>query len=82
MSDDLQEVIDYLEELQGDSTVPKNIKSKLKEMVSELKNNEKDVSLKVNKCLSELDEICEDSNLQPFIRTQLWGIASMLEKLA
>jgi len=37
--------------------------------------------MKVNKSLSELDEISNDINLPTFIRTQIWGIASMLEQL-
>lgn len=78
---ELQEVIECLEELDNDVSVPKNVKQKILDILDELKSD-KDTSLKVNKSLSELDEICEDSNLQPFVRTQLWGIVSMLEKLA
>jgi len=78
---ELNKVIENLEELQDDSTVPKNVKQKIKQIVSELKS-EKDLSLKLNKSLSELDDICEEINLPTFVRTQLWGVSSMLEKIA
>jgi len=77
---DVTEVIETLEEIQEDSTVPKNVRNKLGHMILELKSKE-DLSLKVNKSLSELDDICEEINLPTFIRTQLWGVTSMLEKL-
>ncbi len=77
----LQEVIDSLEELKNDTTIPKNVKQKVSEVISELRS-EKDLSLKVNKSLSELDEMCEEINLPQFVRTHLWSVTSMLEKLA
>ncbi|MBU1201317.1 MAG: UPF0147 family protein [Nanoarchaeota archaeon] len=76
----LQEAICSLEELKEDSMVPKNVKLKISGIIQELKTD-KDQSLKVNKSLSDLDEICEDMNIPPFIRTQLWGVTSMLEKI-
>lgn len=77
---EIQEVIDALHQLEEDSSVPKNIKNKVSEMIADMKS-EKDLSLKVNKSLSELDDISNDVNLPTFVRTQIWGIASMLEKL-
>ena len=77
---ELQEVIECLEELDNDVSVPKNVKQKILDILDELKSD-KDTSLKVNKSLSELDEICEDSNLQPFVRTQLWNLTTLLESI-
>ena len=76
----VQEVIDALHELEKDPSVPKNIKTKVSEMISDMKS-EKDLSLKVNKSLSELDDIANDVNLPTFVRTQIWSIAGMLESL-
>ncbi|MBU0461926.1 MAG: UPF0147 family protein, partial [Nanoarchaeota archaeon] len=38
-----------------------------------------ELSIRINKALSELDEISDDTNLQAYTRTQIWNIASMLE---
>ena len=67
-----------MRELEHDNTVPKNIKTKMGEIIAVLKD-ETEVSIRVNKALHELDEISDDSNLQAFTRTQIWNIASMLE---
>ncbi|MFH1770729.1 MAG: UPF0147 family protein [archaeon] len=77
---EIQEVIDSLIELEEDTSIPKNTKLKISQMIVDLKSD-KDISLKVNKSLSDLDDISSDINIPDFIRTQIWGIASMLEKL-
>jgi len=76
----LSEVIDVLVELLEDNTVPKNIKTKISAIIESLKDNQ-EVSLRVNKALNLLDEISDDNNIQPYTRTQIWNIASMLESL-
>jgi len=77
----LTEIIEVITELCEDPTVPRNIKSKFQEIVSHLKDSN-ETSIKVNKALHNLDEIGDDTNLQPYIRTQIWNIVSMLEKVA
>ncbi len=79
--DPLQSVLAAIEEMQEDSTVPRNVKTRLAE-VAKLLQSEGDLSMHVNKALDEIDEISGDTNLQSFTRTQLWNIVSMLETLA
>ena len=61
------------------NTVPKNVKSKLESVVTFLKDPSEELSLRINKSLSELDEVADDINLPSYTRTQIWNIASMLE---
>ena len=77
----LKEIIEVIAELCDDPTVPRNIKSKFQEIITYLKDTD-ETSIKVNKALHNLDEIGDDTNLQPYIRTQIWNIVSMLEKVA
>jgi uncharacterized protein (UPF0147 family) len=82
MDDRINNIIEALQELANDSTVPRNIKMKVEAVISILKDDkEADANIKVNKALSELDEISDDTNIQPFTRTQIWNIASMLERI-
>lgn len=76
----MQEVIDLLNDLKEDNTIPKNIKVKLDEIAGILKQGE-ELSIKVNKALNELDEINNDANLEAYTRSQIWGITSKLELL-
>ncbi len=75
---DLKNIIEALVDLNDDRTVPKNVRTKLLNIVEILKDDT-EVNIKVNKALDELDDIQSDANLQPFTRTQIWNIASALE---
>lgn len=76
----LNNVLEVLTEVAEDSIVPKNVKNKISKVISILKEDT-EMSLKISKALQELEEISDDSNLQPFTRTQIWNIISMLEKI-
>lgn len=79
LQENINEIISAVNALKEDESVPKNIKAKL-DMILENLREECELSLKVSKCLHILDEVSEDLNIQPFIRTQIWNISSMLEK--
>ncbi len=82
MDERIGNIIESLEELANDNTVPRNIKSKVAEVVSTLKDEDgEDMSIKINKALSTLDEISDDTNIQAYTRTQIWNIASLLEMM-
>ena len=76
----IEEIIDVLEELLSDTSVPKNVKTKLQNTIEVLKEDA-EPSIRVNKALNELDEVADDTNLQSYTRTQIWNIVSLLEKL-
>ena len=75
-----EEIIEALTALKEDEGVPKNVRIKIDAIIHSL-NDESELSMKVSKSLHNLDEISEDLNIPPFIRTQIWNISSMLEKL-
>ncbi len=79
MDERIANIIEALSELLGDNTVPRNIKLRVETVISTLKDENQEESIKINKVLSDLDEISDDSNIQAFTRTQIWNIASMLE---
>jgi uncharacterized protein (UPF0147 family) len=76
----ISDIIDVFHELCEDSSVPKNVKAKFQGLIS-LLEKPGELCLKVNKILHDLDEIGDDINLQPYVRTQIWNISSMLEKI-
>ncbi len=78
----VKDVIDTVNDIMDDPTLPKNIKTNLECIISVLKESKpKDIKLKADKCIHDLDDISSDVNLQPFVRTQLWSVVSMLEAL-
>jgi uncharacterized protein (UPF0147 family) len=76
----IKAIIDNLKELVQDTTVPKNIKTKVQNVIKVLQEKS-ELSIKINKVLQELDEISDDPNLEPYTRTQIWNVVSVLEKL-
>ncbi|VVB81380.1 Uncharacterised protein [uncultured archaeon] len=76
--DTLQQIIFALQELEQDTTTPKNVKMKV---ISTLKilNENGEISFKKSKALHELEELSEDINVQSYTRTQLFNIVSLLE---
>jgi uncharacterized protein len=79
METEVKEIIETLNELCEDNTVPRNIKAKIQSIIASL-NDSEHRSIKVNKALHELDEINADINLPSYVRTQIWNVVSLLEK--
>lgn len=74
-----KEVLNEFKKIIDDEHVPKNIKSKINELISMLGDNETTPECKANRALQELDEISEEANIPDHIRTQIWSIVSLLE---
>jgi len=73
----LSAIICALSELGEDSTIPKNIRIKVIDIINVL-SDETEISIRVNKVLDELEEIANDANIQPYTRTQVWNVISLL----
>ncbi len=75
----LNEIIDILLQIEGDFSIPKNIRFRIKNAITALKDGDQSIGLKVNKSLQELDALDEESNIPSFTRTQIWNVVSSLE---
>lgn len=78
MNEPIKEVMSALAELEQDNTVPKNVKARIANTIQALKEDCEE-NIKVNKALHQLEEIAEDTNMQPYTRTQIWNVVSLLE---
>jgi len=76
--DSIQQVIGALQELEQDSSTPKNVKLKISSTIKLLSDDD-EKSIKVSKALNELEGIAEDTNVQSYTRTQIFNIVSLLE---
>ncbi len=81
MSATNEDILIEFEKILNDENVPKNIKSKITDIISTLNSQENTQEFKTNKALQELDEVSEETNIPEHTRTQIWGIASLLESL-
>ncbi len=80
VNDRIYNIISALEEISADPGLPGNVRAKLMSITETLKNNSQN-PLTINQILDELDELSLDTNLEPFTRTQIFNIISMLEFL-
>lgn len=79
--EEIKGIVEFLEELKEDSSVPKNVKEVLSK-ITEILGEKSEPSIRVNKALHDLDDIADDPNLQSFTRMQIWNVVSMLERIA
>ena len=77
---ELDSVINSLNEIKGDITVPRNVRTRIDSIIFTLRED-LELSIKANKVLNELEEISSDFNLQAYTRAQMWNIISSLERL-
>ncbi|MBW2971171.1 UPF0147 family protein [Candidatus Woesearchaeota archaeon] len=76
----VDEIIEALQELEEDSTVPRNIRAKVAGTIQILQSKD-ELKLRIDKALQEMEEIASDNNMQSYTRAQIWNIVSMLESL-
>jgi len=76
-----EDVFNMISKIEQDNTVPKNIKIKIQNIFLDLKEEEKEIDVRINRALQDLDEISEDNNIPDYIRTQIWSIVSLLESI-
>ena len=76
-----EDVFNMISKIEEDNTVPKNIKIKIQNITIDLKEEKKEIDVRINRALQDLDEISEDNNIPDYIRTQIWSIVSLLESI-
>ena len=73
-------ILRALQELSEDKAVPRNVRTKL-DTATQALSTEEEQKIKISKAMEKLDEIIDDPNMQPYTRTQIWNIVSMLEQV-
>ncbi len=79
MFDDIRDVVELLEQIHNDSSVPKNIGTRIRNAINTLEEEGKPSAVKSDKAIEELDFMSDDSNMPTYTRTQIWHIVSLLE---
>ena len=81
MTMNIQTIMDSLAMIEEDTSVPKNVRSKIKDAMSLLLDeNGKSAELKIDQVMQQLDDLNDDPNLPPYTRTQIWNVVSTLSR--
>jgi len=75
------EVIEILSQIEGDSTVPRNVRIKIKSATHALNGGEQILAVKIDRSIQELDEVADDPNVPAYTKAQIWNVVSILESL-
>ncbi|MCX8198050.1 MAG: UPF0147 family protein [Candidatus Micrarchaeota archaeon] len=74
----IQEIIELIDNVASDTSVPKNIRRALAEAKEHLKSSG-ELSTRVSSAVYCIEAISEDINMPMHARTQIWAILSALE---
>ena len=77
---DMKPVIDLLEQILNDRTVPKNIRKAAEDSKNVLNTNDSD-EVRISTAIHILDEITNDPNMPMYTRTKIWNAVSILEEM-
>jgi len=78
---DPEEVVELVNELCSDRSIPKNVRTILEQIKELLADNKKEMGVKIDTSMQMIESISQDPNLSSFIRTQIWELSSVLESL-
>lgn len=75
----IKDIILLIDELLEDKSVPKNVRARIEEIKTNLKDAKKDPGVKIGTSISIMDEVSNDPNLPIYARTMIWNIVSKME---
>lgn len=77
----VEEVIELINNLEEDKSVPKNVRGVLEEIKKLLMDNSRELALRIDSAMQMIEDVSLDPNLSPFTRTQIWNLTSLLEEV-
>jgi hypothetical protein len=80
MKEELSGVVELLNELREDNSIPRNVRGKINDSISGLKVDCQH-DIKISRLLNDLEDISEDPNLPSYTRTEILSIISILEEI-
>jgi uncharacterized protein (UPF0147 family) len=70
------EILQIMEEILSDRAVPRNIRAKVEEAISKVKQNN---ATSLSEAVYLLDDISNDVNMPEHTRTDIWHLISLIE---
>lgn len=76
------EVLALMDELEDDSSIPRNVRKTSSEAKEKMKDNKESLDLRCATVISQLDDISNDPNVPSHGRAAIYTIISKLEALS
>jgi len=71
-----------LEKMMKDISVPRNIRKSASEVKNKLLNGDESQAVRAAAVISDLEELTNNQNIPPYMRTSIWSIVSQLEMIS
>jgi hypothetical protein len=75
-------VLDALDRIMSDETVPRNVRRIASEIKEKLLNAGEELALEAASAISVLEDLSADPNLPMHVRTMIWNLTSQLERIS
>ncbi|MDR1404454.1 MAG: UPF0147 family protein [Candidatus Methanoplasma sp.] len=82
MADQIRQVTDILDNLSGDTSVPRNIRKGATDAKARLLDTKDALDVRATSAMMILDDLANDPNMPLHGRTLIWNIISQLEILS
>ena len=77
----VEEVLELIDSLEEDKSIPKNVRAILEDIKALLRDNTRELGLRIDSAVHLIDGISLDPNLSSHTRTQVWNLTSLLEEV-
>ncbi len=78
---DIRQICDMLDQITGDTSIPRNIRNAAEQCDKLLLESKDDVDVRIASTIFKLEEMADDPNIPLHGRTMIWNIISRLESL-
>jgi uncharacterized protein (UPF0147 family) len=82
MADQIRQVLDILDNLAEDTSVPRNIRKGASDAKSRLLDTKNAMDVRATSAIIILDDLANDPNIPLHGRTLIWNVISQLEVLS
>ncbi|MFP3908764.1 MAG: UPF0147 family protein [Archaeoglobaceae archaeon] len=83
MTDEVPEgVLEVLDRIMQDDTVPRNIRKVSGEIKEDLLHGKESLAVKASSAISILEDLSADPNVPMHVRTLIWNLSSQLERIS
>lgn len=77
----ISDIREMLDGIKLDNSVPRNIRSKIDDVLVQLGKDDCEMDIKVSRLINDLEDISEDPNLPSYIRTEILMTIGILSEI-
>ncbi|HJJ56285.1 MAG TPA: UPF0147 family protein [Methanocorpusculum sp.] len=77
----ISQALEMIQSISEDNSIPRNIRSTVDAVKNILINENLSISRRTANAISKIDDISNNNNMSPHVRTKIWQLISILEAI-